>query len=269
MTKKIFLVIIFLITLVLALYYSFKTKGDVATMVAGLWSALATVILGAIALFQSRQYKKLSDKATVDYHNLQIEIKELTNNMATAINTLQRIEKAKYFPNLELWNYKIFGINKKNCKEIVEDRNNVMQLNYINIDQDEFGKEITYFVGKYNIFAFCIKNIGEKTIMNFNCEDISIPSIIDKWHGHAIIYSSCDIKPGQFVFVFLINIPSYSSLDGKIIKMVFRMDNLISDTYICRADLLFYLDDENIPSAHINELFPESCNENRNTFDDN
>lgn len=100
------------ILLALALYYSFKTQGDIATMVAGLWSALATVVLGLIALNQSRQYKKLSDKATKDYQDLQIEIKNLTTNMVEAINTLKRIEKAKYYPNLDNCHHGTFGMSR-------------------------------------------------------------------------------------------------------------------------------------------------------------
>ena len=230
--------IIAVILLVVALYLSFKTKDDIATMVAGLWSALATVVLGLIALNQSRQYKKLSDKTNKDFQDLQIEMKNLTNNMAEAIDTLKRIEKAKYYPNLEDNHYSIFGMSKDSYKERMEDNNYTVQLNYLNVYEDDIGKDFINIIEKYNVYAFCLKNIGEKTIRNFNCEYIAFPGITDD--DVFIMHSSCDIKPGQFVLIFIINTPEYLSMSGINVEMKFKMENLIGETYACQSNIDFY-----------------------------
>jgi len=248
--------IIGLAFLVLSLYFSFETKGDVATMVAGLWSALATVVLGIIALYQSSQYRKLSDKAIVDYKNIQIEIKNLTNSMTDAMTTLQRIEKSKYLPVLENSNYKMLGLSRTSCKKITEDKNNVIQYNYINVPEKDVFEDIEGIVEKYNTFGFFIKNIGEKTIRNFVCTDISIISITDG--PHFIINKSCDIKPGQFVFIIIINIPNYSSLVEQNVSMSFKMNNLISDTYICHSNIIFYMGDD-YPNVNVEFTYPSEC----------
>lgn len=236
--------------LILALYFSFRTKGDVATMIAGLWSAIATVVLGLIALNQSRQYKKLSDKANKDYQNLQVEIKNLTNSMANAIDTLKRIEKAKYYPNLEECHYYIHGLSKDSYKKNIEDYNCATQLNYINVNQEDISKDLADIIEKYNVFAFCLKNIGEKTIRNFNCEKISIPTITDTDDDVFIIHSSCDIKSGQTMFIFIINVPDYLSMNGINIEMEFKMENLISELYVCQSDIAIYIND-NVPNANV------------------
>lgn len=244
---------IVVVFLMVALYFSFKTKGDVATMVAGLWSALATVVLGLIALNQSRQYKKLSDKATKDYRDLQIEIKNLTSSMDEAINTLKKIEKAKYYPNLEEWRHYMFGINRDSYSEIMEDSSYTAQFNYLNVSQKELHRDFVDIIDNYNIFAFYLKNIGEKTIRNFNCERISFPGIMDK--GYSVFYKSCDIKPGQIVIIFLINIPEFSSLEGVNVNMNFKMENLIGEHYVCQSDIIFYNNDD-MPDAIVDFLNP-------------
>lgn len=255
--KKIFVSLLWIavaLLLVLAVYFSFKTKGDVATMVAGLWSALATVVLGLIALNQSRQYKNLSDKATQDYQDLQIEIKNLNGSMAEAIDTLKRIEKAKYYPNLEDWHYHFFGMGRESYIKMVEDMDYVVQLNYLNVSEEDISKDFTDVIGDYNVFAFRLKNAGEKAIRNFNCKNISFPSITDSG-GHFIINCPCDIKPGQFVLVCLINIPGYLSMDGINVEMSFRMENLISEIYGCQADITFYNYKER-PNVNIDFINP-------------
>jgi hypothetical protein len=246
-------VLFVLLALILMLYFSFKTHDDVATMIAGLWSAVATVSLGGIAIYQSWQYKKLSDKAMEDYQQLQVEIKYLTNNMATAIDTLQKIEKSKYYPNLEKWNYSIFKLGKETLCQINEDDNNVIQLNYINVNEEDIFKEINEIVEKYNIFGFCIKNVGEKVIRNFCANEMSISYI--KNQGYFIINKSCDIKPGQFVYVFMVNLPDYLSLEGEFIKIDFTMNNLILDKFVCHCEIHFYMDEE-IPGANIDLFYP-------------
>lgn len=53
------LVVAFLVAL--SIKYDIRENGDATTTIAGLWSALATGILGLIAVWQNMRYKKLSD----------------------------------------------------------------------------------------------------------------------------------------------------------------------------------------------------------------
>lgn len=247
------LVIIFaLLLLLIALYYSFKTKGDVATIVSGLWSALSTVVLGLIALTQSSRYKKLSDKTNYEFHNLQIEIKNLTNNMAETIDTLRRIERAKYYPNLVFCNHTITGVTKESFAKITADINNVLQMNYLNLSFEEISN-IGEIVEDCKVLAFKLKNIGEKAIRNFNCVDIQIPHVTDG--EHSVFYYLCDIQPGQFVYVSIVNIPEAIFKEGASIEIRFKMENLIFEKYLCGADIVLYGE---TPFANI-EISPQEC----------
>lgn len=47
---------------VASLWYDWKENGNCVTMIAGLWSAAATAILGGIAYWQNKKYKQLADQ---------------------------------------------------------------------------------------------------------------------------------------------------------------------------------------------------------------
>lgn len=247
-------VILGVILFTILLYYSFKTKGDTATMIAGLWSALATIILGWIAIYQSKQYKRLSDKATEDYVNLQVQIKNLTVNMVEAIDTLKRIEKAKYYPNLEDLGYCFYAMDQSDYDRVDGDPDCVIQPNYLNVGQEDVTKEFVEIIRDYNIFAFYLKNIGEKTIRNFHCKKISLPLITEQYY--SFFSNSSDIKPGQLVLVCIVNIPEYLSLIGTRIEMKFNMENLIGESYFCQSDISFYEDYEGQPTHVMQFLGP-------------
>ena len=91
MKKKIFNIIAIIIVVFLAVlscYYDSCNNGQhsFATMLSGLWSAAATVVLGFIAVWQNMQYKKLSD----DYNDsLQMpEIYRTTSESDTILHFL-------------------------------------------------------------------------------------------------------------------------------------------------------------------------------------
>lgn len=250
-------IVLFVGFLVVALCFSFGTTGDTATMISGLWSALATVVLGLIALFQNIRYKKLSDQASVNMKDTQNEIKQLTEKMSTAITALQNIEKAKYYPDLQEISYMVFGFKNGKYKELKEDGDTVFQYNYFNIDTSQ-GIDSESLIENCNSFAFCLKNIGEKTIRNFTCTDIEFTPITGQ--GHMIIQTACDIKEGQHVMVCFINIPDYAVLEGYDLNMTMNMHNLISESYESSADITFYLSGDGSPSARL-DYFPPALSD--------
>ena len=94
MKKKIFNIIAIIIVVFLAVlscYYDSCNNGQhsFATMLSGLWSAAATVVLGFIAVWQNMQYKKLSD----DYNDsLQMpEIYRTTSESDTILGLLPEV----------------------------------------------------------------------------------------------------------------------------------------------------------------------------------
>lgn len=223
-----------------AVYYSFKTVGDTATMVAGLWSAIATVVLGAIALFQSHRYKKLSERASEDMKITQNEIKNLTKELNSAVKTLQNIEKAKYYPDLEDQLHLYLEMDGSKYKKLLENENLIFQLTYLNLGESSLHMSTEEVIEKYNVFAFELKNIGEKTIRNFMSDDIEFDPITK---GDCAIYKfSCDIKEGQSVIVALINFPELKTIVGECLNMKFEMQNLIGETYTCSCNIYFYND---------------------------
>jgi hypothetical protein len=222
----------------IAIYYSIQydisRHGDFVTMLSGLWSALATVILGIIALWQNRQYKKLSDKTSNETTTLQHDIKELTEKSQQALSTLKGIENSRYQPMLEIWNDNIFGFAKGTYKDYMKKRNCVPQANYFNVDPDVYTNNTGETVSQYNTFGFFIKNIGEKTIRNF-CSNYETNSSED----YSFATFSCDINPGEFAFVLLINIEKFENNEQDI-QLQFNMQNLINESYSFPLNLNFY-----------------------------
>lgn len=54
--------LIVIILAVLSLLYDYHKNGNCVTMIAGLWSALATLAVGVIAYWQNKRYKQLADQ---------------------------------------------------------------------------------------------------------------------------------------------------------------------------------------------------------------
>lgn len=253
--KNILLILVILVVLfllILALYYSFSFEGDTATMVAGLWSALATGAIGAIAIFQSRQYKKLSDKATEDYQQIQTEIRNLTNNMVIAVETLKKIEKSKYLPSLEQHNVYYLSLDREDYQKIMSTQSAVFQINYFNVKPGDHFEDLTYLANNYPVLGFAFKNIGEKTIINFIADSIS--STV-RTNNDFIVKESCDVKPGDFVYVLLVNIPDYKLLNGYSFEISFKMNNFILETFIMNCTIHFDIYDE-MPQVYVQNNLP-------------
>ncbi len=133
------LVILFIIFLaILSLLYDNKVNGNWVTMLAGFWSAIATVTLGFIAVWQNKRYKDLSDDATKNTERVQQEIRDLTNKTVEAIEVLKKIEIAKYYPTLNTGNRYYYHINGEIFKREFSPEKCSIQPTLINlIDQDD------------------------------------------------------------------------------------------------------------------------------------
>lgn len=91
-------VLVFMIAgIVVAIYYSIQydisCNGNFTTILSGLWSAFATIVLGIIALWQNSQYKKLSDEMTdltnmPDFYRPELLGEKLSSIGNTAYNSL-------------------------------------------------------------------------------------------------------------------------------------------------------------------------------------
>lgn len=217
--------------------YDISCNNNFVTMLSGLWSAFATVVLGFIAIWQNRQYKKLSDKTSIETTALQHEIKELTEKSQQALSTLKKIENSRYQPMLEIWNINIFGFAKESYKEYTRKYNCVPQANYFNGHPDIYSKNIGETLSQYNSFGFLIKNIGEKTIRS-----LSAAYEMDQSNYYSFTAFSCDIDPGAFAFVLLINIENFENNEQEI-QLQFNMQNLIGESYSFPLNLHFYYDE--------------------------
>lgn len=88
--KWVILVIICIVLFMLgylSLSYVKSKNGDMTTMLAGLWSAGATAILGGIAIWQNMRYKKLADIKDSRYLKIENEKMRLLNLPYFSINT--------------------------------------------------------------------------------------------------------------------------------------------------------------------------------------
>jgi len=136
--------------------------------------AIATAVLGIIAVNQSRKYKILSDKALLDTSKTQNEIKYLNKKTTDAIETLMRIEKVKYSPEIHNEGITIYGNYSSILNEYVKLKY-PFQMNYIALSHNEsMNVSIAKLAKKYNTYNFIIRNEGEKTIRNFICRSLHI-----------------------------------------------------------------------------------------------
>ena len=220
-----------------AICLSFQTKGDTATMVAGLWSALATAILGAIALFQNFRYKKLADSVSEEMKNIQVDIKQLTGEMASAVTVLKTIESSKYYADIREIGLRFVGSGDM-FTEFFENEELAFQYNTINIltNTDLNYKDLIF---ANDTFAFCLRNMGEKKIRDFYCSKFEFPPFITNNIDHFFCSDPCDIEEGQTVMVCLINIPDPDKIADSNINFKFGMQNLLADNFESSCNVWF------------------------------
>lgn len=241
-------VLVFIIAgIVVAIYYSIQydisCNRNFTTMLSGLWSALATVVLGIIALWQNNQYKKLSDKTSGETIRLQHDLKDLTEKQEQALLTLKHIEDIKYQPMLEKWNITYFGFSFKSLSDCIKEYRCSIQYNYFNMINPEGYSKVSE-VPQYNTFGFLIKNVGEKTIRNFR-----LGINFDTKKYFAFTTFGCDIEPGHFTLVLLINIKKFEG-NEQFFELCFLMQNLLGEDFSYNLNLVIGFDER--PFASFN-----------------
>lgn len=230
---------------VMSILYDIKHNHNAVAMITGLWSAGATAVLGGIAFWQNKQYKKLADKSSEDTKKVQDEIRDLTYETKKAIETLKRIEVAKYCPILRELPEHFFGLSREMLKEFYENRNCASQYSCINIAPQLTTENFLILIEKYYTVSFVLKNDGEKEIRNFNCKGL----LIDGESPPTLVFYACDVSSGQDIVVSLINLPIVEEANTICIKMTFEMDNFLAEKFHCEIEYMVFMGES--PSAHI------------------
>jgi hypothetical protein len=251
-----FLIIIVVIAAIVSIEYDIFFNGNAITMVAGLWSAAATVILGIIAVWQNMRYKKLADQSSKDANSVQQELKYLNEKTMDAIETLKTIELAKYFPLIERETYDAFALDSKYFNELFQKKYSSAQINLIGMVQEDFNLPLEKLLDKYyNSYVFLVKNSSEKAIRHFTCSDLEIDGAVPG----SIAMIDCDIPAGKNAVVAILNLPPLIKGDSYLLNMTFTLNNLVMDKYSLNYEALITFDEE-APSAYeIHFSFPEKA----------
>lgn len=235
-----------------SIWYEYLVFGTVVTMLSAFWSAAATVILGAVAVWQNKRYKELSDKSAAATAAMQQEIRVLTENTAKAIDVLKRIEEAKYYPALELEGSAAYSLSGKSLRES-DLSYTATQLVLLNCALDDYDQPLESLLDRYDSCLFLVKNIGEKTIVNFSCEADSF-RINDK-KPSSILTWSCDIPSGGTAVVAFINLPLQKDAFPLVLDMSFCLQTLLMDSYQFHWREFFIQDDRDPAPTHFTAEF--------------
>ncbi|QUH25546.1 hypothetical protein [Serpentinicella alkaliphila] len=207
--------------------------------------ALGTIALGIIALWQNKRYKELSEKSSHDAALIQKDLKSLSLETMEAIEILKRIELAKYYPLIERIPYTSYGTTKAVIESLIESEDDVIQINYLNVDMTDLTEPISELVEKYNSYYFIVRNISEKTIRNFTCTEVTINGIGPSFR----VSSNCDIPPGKNAIILISDFPRF--LEGEVIEleMKFTLNNLVMERYYIETHTIISFDNEG-PSSY-------------------
>lgn len=237
-----------IVLIVLSLKYDIINNGNAVTMISGFWSAFATVILGLVAFWQNKQYKKLSDKTSQDLQDIQEDIRMQIATTQETVEVIKRIELAIYQPVLEEIYYYYFMEEGQLIEDVFDDVF-VHQKNYCNLANDNgFHKEYSDSLKDNNTILFGFRNTSEKTILNFICKEITIN---DKQISMLQSFG-CDIPLNKCVLISIINCPKISENEIIPISMKFSLKNIIQQEFIFDVSLL-YTKINNAPSLYIEE----------------
>lgn len=221
--------------------------------------AIGTTILGIIAIWQNKKYKELSDKSSEESSIIQKELKDLSKKTMDAIETLKRIELLKYYPSIEripdIW----CGITKKDYIKQFKNKNYVIQSNIINPeDTNDLNFPISELFDKYNTYLFIIKNIGEKAIRNFNCNNL----LINGKQPDFVVNYECDIESGKCATIAILNFPQFKKNETIELNMRFKFKNLVMDDYYIDTEIFITFQEE-APESYVTKFtFPEKSNKN-------
>ena len=227
--------------------------------IASYLGAIGTIILGIIAIWQNKRYKELADKSSQESELIQQEVKGLSKKTMEAIEALKRIELAKYYPSIEKMPCYYHGITKEYFMEQFESEEYTIQSNFISLkDCNDVILPISELVDKYNTYLFIVKNVGEKAIRKFNCNQLLINGI----QPNFVVNNECDILPGKYAVIAVLNFPEFKKNEIIELKMRFVFKNLVMENYYIEIEIIITFDEET-PSSHvISFTFPEIYKDN-------
>lgn len=214
--------------------------------IASYLGTIGTIMLSIIALYQNKKYKELSDESEKKFLELQAEIKELNKKNVELIEINTKIEKAKYYPQLSDLGYYYWNISGNQFDKIL-DINNKFQITIKQEGEVDIDRKVSEIYNDYNSLTFILKNEGEKSIRNFNCNGVRI----NKQHTMGFwTYTACDIKPGESIYVLY---ATKEDLQEKVkndeIKQIdfeYTMENVLGESFSMNINIFFYDIEENI-----------------------
>ena len=209
--------------------------------------AIGTVILGIIAIEQSKKYKDMSDVYSEKMETLQNQLKDLTEQNLSAIKTLEKINMSIYTPIIEKIPYTFYKTTKQVLDKYFD---NILdyQMNYINIDF-VCDKPVEYYINNYKTFGFIVRNTGEKVIRNLQCCNLSVNG---KQPGMCV-FSPCDIMPGRYTAIILANIDLVECTQ---IDFNLKMNNLLKECYIVHVHITAFLTNKSFEAQIIDFSMP-------------
>lgn len=220
--------------------------------IASYLGAVGTVLLGIIALYQNKRYKKLSDESEKRFIELQAEIKELNKRNVELIEINTKIEKAKYYPQLSEQKHYYWNISGENLEENFNMDNGFQITIKKEDDFNSSDRLLNEIFDKYYTFTYVLKNEGEKTIRNFNCKNLKINSK----HGMGFwVYYPCDIEPGKLMYVvYATKINMHEKVKkGELntINFEYSMENVIGEKFSMEVYIEFYDTGEDVISTRL------------------
>lgn len=225
--------------------------------IASYLGAIGTFLLGLLALYQNRQYKRQADMSNEQLLKLQEDIKELSRKNVELIEINTKIEKAKYYPIFTEEHVYHFNISVQSLEETFSE-NSSFQITIKKEDANLDEISINKVFEQYNTLVFSLKNTGEKVIRNFICTECTINNNHEM--GFWLFYA-CDIAPGTDVnltFATKKNLLKEIK-DGNIRTLEFKyeMENVIGEKFGMNIEVTLYSREDGSPCMfpHIGSVY--------------
>lgn len=210
--------------------------------IASYLGAIGTFLLGLLAFYQNKRYKDLSDVTEKHLITLQEEIKDLTEKNVELIEINTKISKASYYPILTHLNSNYWNVSIEHLQDNSSSTPTKHQLTVKYEDSNNIEYSVEDIFKRYKTFTHSFKNDGEKTIKNFNCSDLIINN--DRHMMGFWMYSSCDILPGEVVYVtYATKSDLHEDIQNEKIESLsftYVMENVIGDHFKMSVDIHFY-----------------------------
>lgn len=235
----------------LPIYFSKETW---FSFIASYLGAVGTIVLGCIALYQNRNYKKLSDSYEEQLMVLQKEIKELTEKSVALIELNTKLEQAKYHPSFTDVGYCCWNISEPDKSfDLIND---TFQCTFNTCDPYVIKLPIEDVFKDYYTFVYTLKNDNEHVIRNFHCNSVTTKGQDCRLSTDNLIVQECDIEPGAIlrcIYATKYNLADLCS-NGNSESLIFsyQMENTLGEQYEMTADIFFYdTFEDSIPGCNI------------------